>query len=377
MRRTILPLLGAGLLACLPATAAAQAPDPTLALKPTKGVAVGHSLTLKARCAKGCTLKLRELGVMRFDKLGVQGAPSSTLPLKGAKRLPAGKTVPIKLALAGSTGALARSLVEDGEYARVGVVADYSGPDGQRVVQRSIALHKPGMKKLMFAEDDAPLVPPPAPKSKVTRYRVTVSAVQRTKWSYNSDKTDGACTIVSNGSGTQVLRFSPDESKLGKLTHRPDGKPYFDKRPSTFPQLFVGGKLSVDRKGTVNAGVRGECDGVYGGEQGGGPPPACNGKATFDSAIVIEYQADGRLGGFRLPMEDFAGNRGVDCPIQAGPRSIGEMEMIWAFEGRADPTKAGNPGKYIVLLRAKRNDPIPGGSVQTSVLYTVTFRKAG
>jgi hypothetical protein len=375
MRRTILPLIGLALLAGLPANTAAQAPDPTLELTPTPGAAPGQSLTLKARCAKGCTLRLRELSVLRFDKLGVQGAPSSTSPLKGTKQLPKGKTVSIKVALTGSTGVLARSLVDGGEYARVSVLADYKGPDGEHQVQRSIALRKPSLKKLIYAQDDGPVQPLPAPKSKVTRYRVTVSGVQRTKWSYNRDKTEGACTTVSNGSGTQVLRFSPDEAKLGKLTHRPNGKPYFDKRPSNFPQLFVGGKLSVDRKGTVNAGVRGECDGVFGGEQDGGPPPACNGKATFDSSIIIEYDADGRLGGFRLPMEDFAGNRGVDCPVETGPRSVGPMEMIWAFEGKADPSKAGNPGKYIVLLRAKRNESIPGGSVQTSVLYTVTFKK--
>jgi hypothetical protein len=376
MKPTILPILVAALVvAPAPAVAATQ-PDPVLGLAPTAGAAPGQSLTLKARCAKRCKLRLRELNVMRFDKRAVQGAGSSSLPLKVTKTLPGGKTVAVKLALGDSTGALARKLVGDGEYARVSVLADYSGADGARQVQRSIALHKPGMKRLGYADDDAALRPPAKPKRKVSRYSVTVSAVQRTDWSYNRDEARGpGCTVISNGKGTQILRFSPKEAVRAKLTHRPDGKPYFDRRPSTFSQLFVGGKLSVDRQGERNAGVSGSCDGEVGGG-GGGVPPACNGKATFDATVFVEYFPDGRLSGYRLPTEDLPWvDRGVDCPVEVGQRSQGPLELMYALEGKADPTKAGDPGKYIVILRGKRTEPLAGGSVTTTVRYTVTFRK--
>lgn len=379
MRRTILPLLCAGgLLACLPATAAAQAPDPTLALAVTKGAVPGQSLTLKARCVKACKLVPRELSVMRFDRQGAQQAGTSVLALKGARRIGAGKAIEIKLPLVDSAGALARQLVASGEYARVQVLADFDGDGGARQVQRSIALHKPGLKKLAYADDDAALRPPAKPRRKVTRYRVTVSGVQKTDWQYNRDAANGpGCTLVSNGSGSQTLRFRPTESILGKLTHRPDGKPYFDTRPSTFSQLFVGGKLSVERSGVRNAGVSGQCDGVFGGEDGSGPPPPCNGKATFDSSVMVDYLANGNLSAFRLPTEEIMSlDRGVDCPVEMGARA-GGMEMIYAQQRNADPTRAGNdPGKYIVILRGSRSEAIPGGTVKTKVTYTVTFRKA-
>jgi hypothetical protein len=380
MRRTILPSLcaGAALLACLPAGAAAQTPDPTLQLSPTKGAPPGQSLTLKARCAKACKLTPRELSVMRFDRQGGQQAGTSTIPLKGgARRIGAGKTVQMKLPLADAPGALARQLVASGEYARVHVLADFDGEGGQRQVARSVALHKPGMKKLVYADDDAALRPPAKPRSKVTRYRVTVSGIQKTDWRYNRDEAKGpGCTIVSNGSGNQTLRFKPTESVLAKLTHRPDGKPYFDTRPSTFSQLFVGGKLSVDRQGTRSAGVSGQCDGTYGGEDGGGPPPPCNGKATFDSSVMVDYIAGGQLSAFRLPTEEIMSlDRGVDCPVEMGARA-GGMEMIYAVGRNADPTRAGNdPGKYIAILRGSRKEAIPGGSVTTRVTYTVTFKR--
>lgn len=378
MRPTLLPAAVAVALLALPATAAAQTPDPTLSLAPTAGAAPGQSLTLKARCAKGCTLKLRELTVMRFDRTGTQAAGSSGIALKGSKRVPRGKTVAIKVALADSAGALARKVVADGEYARVAVLADYSGPGGAHQVQRSIALHKPGMPKAIFAEDDGTLRPPPPPKRASSRYRVTVSAVQQTRWSYDRDEAKGpGCTIVSNGSGTQTLRFSPKESVVARLVRGRDGKPAFDRRPSPFPhQLYVGGKLSVDRQGTRNAGVRGQCDGVFGGDDGSGPPPPCNGKATFDAAVVVQYQPDGRLAAYRIPMEDIMGlDRGVDCPVEMGARAQGDLEVAWVSEPRADPTRAGSPGKYIAILRGKRTEPLPGGSVTTTTTYTVTFKK--
>jgi hypothetical protein len=379
MTSKLLPAAVAAALVALPTTAAAQAPDPILSLAPTAGAAPGQSLTLTARCAKGCTLKLRELTVMRFDRKGVQGAGTSTLALKGSKRVPRGNAVAIAVPLADSAGALARKLVADGEYARVAVIADYSGADGARQVQRSIALHKPRMAKLVYADDDGVLRPAAAPKGASKRYRVTVSAVQQTKWSYDRDAARGpGCTVVANGSGTQTLRFAPKRSLVARLVRGRDGRPAFDRRPAPFPhQLFVGGKLTVDRKGTRNAGVRGECDGVYGGTDGGGLPPACNGRATFDAAVLVQYQPDGRLAGYRLPIEEIMSlDRGVDCPVEMGPRAGGDLEMAWVSEPKADPTRAGNPGKYVAILRGKRTDPLPGGSVTTTTTYTVTFRKA-
>lgn len=379
MTSRFLPAIVAAAALALPASATAQAPDPTLSLAPTPGAAPGQSLTLKARCAKECKLAPRELSVMRFDRKGAQQAGTATIALKkGAKRIGAGKTVQVKLPLSEGAGVLARQLVSSGEYARVSVLADFSGDGGQRQVQRSIALHKPGMKKLIYADDDAALRPPPKPRSRVARYRVTVSGVQKTDWQYNRDAADGpGCTIVSNGSGSQTLRFKPTESLVGKLAHRPDGKPYFDTRPSTFSDLFVGGKLSVERSGTRNSGVSGQCDGTNGGDDGSGPPPPCNGKATFVSSVMVGYLANGHLGAFRLPTEEIMSlDRGVDCPVEMGARA-GGMEMIYATQRNADPTRAGNdPGKYIVILRGSRTEPIPGGSVTTKVTYTVTFRKA-
>jgi hypothetical protein len=183
--------------------------------------------------------------------------------------------------------------------------------------------------------------------------------------------------VISNGSGTQTLRFSPKESLPARIVHGRDGRPALDHRPAHFPhQLYVGGKLTVDRKGTRNAGIRGECDGAYGGD-GGGLPPACNGKATFDAAVLVQYQPDGRLAAYRVPVEDIMSlDRGVDCPVEMGPRAQGDIELAWVSEPRADPTRAGNPGKYIAILRGKRTDPLPGGSVTTTTTYTVTFRKA-
>ncbi len=379
MTPRFLPAIVAAAALALPASATAQAPDPTLSLAPTAGAAPGQLLTLKARCAKDCKLAPRELSVMRFDRRGAQQAGTATLALKGAKRIGAGKTVQIKLPLGDSVGALARRHVASGEYARVQVLADFSGDGGERQVARSIGLHEPGMKKLLYADDDAALRPPTKPRSRVTRYRVTVSGVQKTDWSYNRDAASGpGCTIVSNGSGSQTLRFKPTESLLGKLAHRPDGKPYFDTRPSTFSDLFVGGKLSVERSGTRNSGVSGQCDGTNGGDDGSGPPPPCNGKATFDSSVMVGYLANGQLGAFRLPTEEIMSlDRGVDCPVEMGSRA-GAMEMIYATQRNADPTRAGNdPGKYIVILRGSRTEAIPGGSVKTKVTYTVTFKRVG
>ncbi len=101
-RTAILPMVVAALVAATAgpaATAAGPSPDPVLGLSPTAGAPPGQSLTLKVRCAKRCKLRLRELNVMRFDRRAVQGAGSSTLPLKAAKRVPGGKTVAIEVAL--------------------------------------------------------------------------------------------------------------------------------------------------------------------------------------------------------------------------------------------------------------------------------------
>lgn len=378
MKRILLLLFCLAQLALLPAAASAQIPDPALKLTATPGALPGHSLTLKASCAKSCRLRLRELNVLRFDRAGVQQAGSITSPLKGSKRLPAGKAVTIRLPLSGETGTFARHLVKQGEYARVSVIADYSGPQGARQVQRSVAMHKSGMKKLAFADDDLSLNRPRPPKGKVARYRVTASAVQRTTWSYNRDAPRGdRCTMIANGRGTQVLRFKPTESVVAKLAHHASGKPYFATSPSSSGTLYVGGKLAVDRKGVRNAGLVGDCDGDYGGGGGEIPAPlACNGKVEFPATVMVSYDQAGRLSGYRLATESIMGlDRGVDCPVEMGSRNDSELGMMWAMHPKADPTRDGDPGKYIALVRGSLAESIPGGKVKTNVTYTITFRK--
>ncbi len=379
MKKLILSGLSAAcLILSLPLSATA-ATDPALSLSPTPGAAPGYSLTLKVKCQKACSLKLRELTVLRFDRAGSQAEGSDTAPLRMKRQLPRGGSTAMVLPLSGSAGTLARRLINAGEYARVGVTAQYRSGSKAHEVQPSIALHRPGRPKLTYADSDAAVTAPPAPKkAKVNRYRVTVSALQKTEWRYNRDAEKASdCTVVANGQGTQILRFKSTGTTIAKLARRADGRPYFDARPLPIPQLFVKGKLSVDRKGVVNAGLRGPCEGEYGGNDDPRPASDCFGKVDFKASVLLEYQPDGRLSAYRLPSDELGGyDRGLTCPVEFGSQRLSPLEIRWAFGKRADPVKhGGDPGKYIVILRNKDTDPLVGGTSVTTTRYTVTFLK--
>lgn len=371
---------GVAMLAVAMPAAAAPAREPDLKVSATPGALPGTSVTVKARCASGCTLKLKEVNVIRFDRRSQQTGATGAQPLQMRGTIKAGATKAFAVPLRGELGALVRTTVAAGEYARLAVVADYKGKTGSYEVSRTAALHKPAMPKLLFAEDDLPMAPL-KPSGKTSRWRVTLSGVQSTQWQYNRDqRRPSGCTIVANGNGTQVLRFRSSGSAVATIARKGKAQPFF-RVPGGSGRMDVPITIDVDRKGAENKGVSGPCtedDGVYGGD-GPGQPPACNGKGRIANAHASLFYEGRELNAMRNAIEAFTEkNTGIDCPLYLGQwQGLGDLLLNAASNPRGDLADVGNAKKVIFILRRSINEPLPGGRVKTTARWTVTFQRVG
>jgi hypothetical protein len=377
-------MAGAAALATAAPAGAAASREPDLKIAATPGAAPGTSVTLKARCAATCKLALKEVNVIRFDRRSQQTGTTGRTPLTLRATVKAGATKAFRVPLRGELGGIVNATVAAGEYARLAVVADYQGKAGSYEVSRTAALHKPGMPKLLYGEDDLTVTPMKPASGKRSRWRVSLSGVQTSTWQYNRDeKRPTGCTILSNGNGTQVMRFRSTKSVVATYGHQGKGtsQPMFVTAVGLRNRLRVPITIDVDRKGVENKGASGPCgpdDGIFGGEQDGGPPKACNGKGKIAANAELHYEGR-ELNAMRDALEAFVEkNTGIDCPLRLGEwQGLGDLLLFMAANPRGDLDAAGNAKKVIVILRRTVNEPLPGGTAKTTARWTVTFTRVG
>jgi hypothetical protein len=375
--------LVAVLAACAAALVAAPAASAAVAMKisaPKGSDVLIEELTLKAKCDEACTLGLNRVQAMNF-KGGQQQPATGEEKLKGSKRLKPGQTATFEVPLGPYVRSQIQSAAKSKQATVVQVVTNLNGVEGP---YRSATLRTKGAPTAPAGQDDIVLAPKVKLRSGATRWRVSVSGVQTTKWHYDRSYAgaDG-CDSWARGDGEQTISFrskKPVVVRYGKRLHLGGKKPE--------PELvgkhgsFENWRLDTDiaRTSKVDHGATPEC-----GEGGGGHCPGCGGgsgvpeeckaKATRDEFYAVLMLDDTRRlyanAGTSQPA------RLAECEMQPFRWAFGDLDVLHAFHGFGNPAQHGGGGKVIVILRNKRTDPLDegGGFTTTSVRYTVTFRR--
>ncbi len=369
-----LPLLVLALCAAALAPAGATAmPALELKLEAEKGVDVlTEELTLRAQCDSACTLGLVSIGVLRFDGKGEQLPGAASEPLQGSQKLRPGKAATFKLPLPAAVRSRLQSAVADGGYAVVQVAVAVDGEEGPYT---SASLHGPDVPKRLLAQEDITVDPRPDLPSRPARYRISISGTQTTNWSYNRDRTTGACTVISNGSGQQTISFRSKASSIGRVSYGKGGAVLVAANGKA--PLGIQVRAEAKRDGKVAAGLNGACNGVPAGEEGGqGSPEDCLHTGGILQRAVLSFSGRDRLNLSLDPEFILAPVGGVPtCPIQPFVGADEDLDLLDAVHRLADP--GGNDGKVILVARASKTDKLEGGSTTTSVRWVVTFRKLG
>lgn len=382
----------AGVAATLPAAASAQAavelrlamprPDPRL-----------EELALRVRCVSACTIRLDSIGVVLYPSGGVgagdQLPGAAEAPLRGTRRLPAGKATTIRFAVPAEVRTFTISALAQRTVALAMASVDVTPAAGETFpAVAQAAIHLRSTPNRPTASLPAIAVPDGVrPSGGVRRYRVTVKADQRTEWAYQADRTTGACTVISNGSGWQTLRLRTTRPIVARLWHeRGDMVLSGGIARRNWYWVYAGVPVRVDaeRDGVRNAGVEGTCSGVPGGDDGTGGPSqrACVRRGT--RTLPVHLTANGPTLSAWLTLDIYDRGPGVpDCPFERLHQARDDYAFLSAFVIRnSDPTRAkragdAEPGQFVIVEDKARTDPIPGGSVRTRTRWTITFRRIG
>jgi len=375
MKRTHSILLAVLLALCASlsaVTGAAAAPLVELKIEAKGADVLTQELQLRAECDSACTIGLANVNVLRFSREGEQLPGAATQPLKGSKRLSAKRAVTFDVPLSTWNRSHLQSAVAGGGYAVVQVAVTVDGGEGPYT---TASVRAPSTPKKFLAQEEIvvdlkPQIPAAAP-----RYRISVSGLQTTDWSYDRDKTTGTCTVVSNGAGKQTIRFASKKSAIGRIAAIGAEAvlvPASGRAPFVLPM-----QLKIERDGKFNAGVSGQCEGVFGVE-GSGPPGPCQRTGTLDTARAqLMFSGRDRLNLSLDPdsLLGFAPAAGLpDCPIMPFAEADDNLDLMDAVHRLAAP---GAAGKVILIAKRSKTDKLEGGATKTTVRWTVTLSKIG
>lgn len=345
-------------------------------------------LELRASCRPSCTLKLRELNVLRYKTRG--GTPqqlphAAAGPLKGSYKLAAGKPQEIRIAVPVDVQAVARESLPAGLALVGNVVMSVTAADGattDAVRQFNVRTPKtpapfprsPVVDSIVVTES------PRAARGKRWNYAVTIEGRQTSRWSYDRNRTTGACTVIDNGRGVQRLTFRSKDGYF--VQHVPT--------PSGWPMLLVPGKsysavipirIEAERDSSEKKGTSGDCGGGTAGGDGGIERRECIRTGGRPAFFDVDYVFTGqdRYGLYAAATwESFEQPTGEpDCPVVTHSDTRDPLQPE-AGRSNADAHKtlAAGPGQAVILYRVDRREKLEGGWLTTSTRYSVTFRKS-
>jgi hypothetical protein len=365
-------------LAALPAAAEAAGPVELRLTHPRSDPRFGE-LVLDARCAQACTLRLTELNAMPYIG-STQGPHAARGELGITRRLPAGKLATIRIGVPLPVqGAVASVLPRRATL--VGNVAVTVTTGGETYdVGRQFTVVAPGETAPFPASAtvDAFTVPikPPAPprRAKPPYYAMTISGTQTSRWSYDRTESSGACTTVDSGSGTQTLRFRSVRAQKVRQVWWRDGYRELQEQYSPAGGVSAPVRIDAERDSVARKGVQGDC-GNYGGDDPGTPQCTRRGSVVADMGVFFrrtELVVSSTMLSWKRP------STAPDCPVETAGSLYDPLDILDTPAKRGeDLSRGGSPGKVILVFRASDVTPLKGGSVTTTVLVKVTFRKLG
>lgn len=372
-------LLAVGAVAALPGAAAAATPAYELRLSAAGAEADLGGLVLQARCATACTLQLRDLNVLRY-KGGEQLPHAGSGSLSGTRRLPAGKTVLIRIDVPASVRHVATASLPRGEALFGNLVATVTPAGGAPVdAVRQFTVTTPGTAAPFppMATVDAIKVPKKlrAGARRRARYALTLAGTQTSRWSYDRTEQQGGCRILDSGSGTQTLRFRSTRAVTVEELRWRTGDLALRQVGTDFSGVFVPVRVDAERDGSAQKGARGDC-GVYGGERDE-PAPECVRRGGREIWFAVGFlsrskglDASTTISSFDTPSEQ------PDCPIEPAERLLDPLDVLDTRPDRAGwLANGGSPGKVLSVFDAKDTTKLQGGKVTTTTHFTVTFRK--
>lgn len=367
-----------------PVATASAAPVADLKLSQPRPSAALDELVLRATCSEACTLRLRELNAVPYrTRGGREQLPHSAIDaLSITRRLPARKQVAIRFAV---PPAVQRAAAEAGPrgIALVGyLVAEVSPAGGGEPVQtpRQFTVTGPGTPAPLPASPytDAIRLPKETTRraASVPRYAMTIEGVQRSSWSYDRTSTDGGCVVLDRGSGRQTVTFRSLRAHTVQQVIWRTGELKLQEVGRSYSGIFVPVALTAERDSRAEKGADGDCGGVGGGGGDGGQQQCTrSGTAQIDMIVGLLWrEALFSAGSSILNWKE--GSRAPDCPVESATSLRDPIDILDAQTRRGeDLTRGGDPGRVIIVLRARDVTSIGGGSVTTTVRTTVTFRK--
>lgn len=383
---TVLPLAAAA--AALPATAAALTPapqdNPFKLSRPAGGDGLDE-LLLSASCPDGCTLRLKEMTLVRYQTRGAveQLAFSAVGPLKGGGRVAAGGRAAIPVRFPDAVSGFALASLGRGE-ALVGTVTVAVTPAGGGAptdVVRQFTAVSPGTPAPFPATGYTAAItvpkPRPARATRPVRYRMTIAGTQTSRWSYDRTEQRGACRIIDSGSGNQTLRFRSTRAVTVEELVWHTGTPALRQVGTGFSGVFAPVRVEAERDGSEQKGVEGAGDcGNYGGERG--EPRECLRRGARDISFMVGFLRSRKLHAFTTSISFDRPSEAPDCPVEIAEGLHDPLDIL---EGPGSPggwiANGGRPGKVIAVYRKSDTTRIGGGSVRTTARYTVTFRRIG
>jgi hypothetical protein len=375
----------AATLVALPA-AAASAADPPVDLKLSMSrpdVRFG-ALELRARCTPGCTLRLRELNAVRYrTRGGVEQLPYSAIaPLSGTRRVPAGRTVVIRVPVPFAVREQAIAALPRGQAVVGHLVASVEQNGTTTDASRQFTATMAGTPQPFPATPFLDAIRVPRARkgrtSPAKRWRVTIAGRQITDWEYDRSEPAGTpCRMIAAGRGTQTLRFRSTKAVVveevaygnGGLDLRVVGSGGIGSAP-------VPVRIDAVRDGVEQKGTEGGCGGDVGGDGGGGPGPACVRAGSAKAEFNVGYGASPRrdLFVFRGTGDDPLVPVAPDCPLELG---AGLDDPFDALTPRpVSGGRLGGAGIVIARFRENRHAKLSGGGDElTRTEIVVTFKR--
>lgn len=387
-RRRVLPLalLPLAAAAVVPASAAALSPPvqpQRFSLSRPAGGGGLDRLVLRATCQVACTVRLKEATMVRYRTRGglEQLAHGAEGALRGSRRIPAGRTVEIPVALPPTIGGFALAALgrREAVLGHVTLTVTPSGGMPTEVVRQFSAV-APGTPAPFKASDfhDTFVVPKPRPaRASRARYRLTLTGTQTSRWSYDRSTTEGACRVHDSGSGRQTLRFRSTRAvTVEELVWR-TGEPALRQVGTDFAGVFVPVRVEADRDSTERKGADGDCGGSGGGGDGG-ERPECVRRGARDIYFMVGFLAGREIHAFTSVTSFPTPSAAPDCPVElaAGLRDPLDVLVTPGSKG-GWLANGGGPGKVIAVYRKSDTTRIGGGTVRTTARFTVTFQRVG
>lgn len=383
----VLLALAAASLAALPAGASAAPAAPTDFKLSMRAPDVRFpELELRARCTPGCTLRLKELNAVRYrTRGGVEQLPYSAIaPLSGTRRLPAGRTVVIRIPVPFAVRESAIAALPKGQALVGHVVMDVEQNGTTFEASRQFTATTAGTPQPFPATPYADAIRIPRPAKGRTRrsmrWRVTITGRQITDWEYDRSEPAGTpCRMIAAGRGTQTLRFRSTKAVVveevaygnGGLDLRVAGSGGIGSAP-------VPVRIDAVRDGAEQKGTEGGCGGDVGGDGGGDPRPACVRAGSAKAEFNVGYSGSSRrdLFVFRGTGDDPLVPAAPDCPLELGAGLDDPFDVLTPRP--VSGGRLGSAGIVIARFRENRHAKLSGGGDDDELTRTeivVTFKR--